>query len=270
LREAQFQRLALHWFTRFGLRERLEGIIHQHASFASSVATGRIVRAVKGSAEGADLVDVTARESPGSRPMLVVRLRPESLLAPEPLAAFLRHELMHIRDMLDPAFGYDRTPPQSDAGPSADNLLRDRYRVLWDVTIDGRLAQASPGRPQVRDLRWREFKRAFAALGDGCADAFDHWWNLPHPTHAALLAFATAPPGAAFGHGTGRCPICQFPVASLDPRVATLPEHVVRALQAEHGSWQREHGICSQCVDLYGARYGHTETVPCAGRARSG
>jgi hypothetical protein len=62
----------------------------------------------------------------------------------------LRHELMHVADMLDPAFGYERSLPTSDDGPSADNIVRDRYRVLWDVTIDGRLARAGLAHPDAR------------------------------------------------------------------------------------------------------------------------
>lgn len=257
LREAQFQRLALDSFARFGLREALEAILDEHAALASRISGGRIVQALRHSAEGADLLDVGRREPAGTRPLLVVRLRPESLLQPETLAAFLRHELMHIADMLDPAFAYDRILPQSGDGPSADNLLRDRYRVVWDVTIDGRLARASHGTAGTRDWRWREFKAAFAMLGDGCADAFDQWWHQPHPTHAALLAFAIAPAGTAFGHATGRCPICRFPVASLDARVATVTEHVVKALQAEYPAWRLGDGICPQCLDLYEARSRH-------------
>jgi hypothetical protein len=195
-REAGFHQFACRWFTRFGLRERLEGIIGRHAPFAASVAEGRVVRAVKRSAEGADLVDVAARHPAGSRPLLVVRLLPESLLAPDALAALLAHELRHVADMLDPAFGYERTQPESVGGPLADNLLRDRYRVVWDVTIDGRIARASSARSQVREPRWQEFKTTFAALGDGCADAFDYWWTVAQPTHAGLLAFAAGSPGA--------------------------------------------------------------------------
>lgn len=42
----------------------------------------------------------------------MVRLRPGSLQSPAHVAALLRHELMHIEDLLDPAFGYDLPPSQ--------------------------------------------------------------------------------------------------------------------------------------------------------------
>jgi len=61
----------------------------------------------------------------------------------------------------------------ADDGPSRDNVQRDRYRVLWDVTIDGRLARSlradQPGAS--RDARWREFAATFSMLGDA-ADTY--------------------------------------------------------------------------------------------------
>lgn len=257
-RETEFHALALKWFDRFGLRTPLEAGVDEHPVLAGHVAGGRIVRAITRWAEGADLVD-TARDRTGSRPLLVLRLTPESLLARDTLTAFLRHELMHVTDMLDPAFGYQRALPPSGDGPSADNILRDRYRVVWDVTIDGRLAQAGRGQPQARDQRWREFKATFAVLADDCATAFEYWWTRSQPTHAELVTFVTAPAGTTVGRDAGRCPFCRFPVASLDRRVATLAEPVIRALRAEFPSWRAEQGMCSQCFDLYESRYGHPD-----------
>jgi len=261
-REARFQALALEWLDRFGLRARMDAALAEWPALEGRVVGGRIVRALARPAEGADLVDAAAaRERTESRPLLVLRLVPQSLLDNNTLSSLLRHELMHITDILDPAFGYERTLPFSDDGPSADNILRDRYRVVWDVTIDGRLTRAGRGQLRARDTRWREFRMAYAMLADACPGVFDHWWNRPHPTHAELVAFAVAPAGATAGRGAGRCPFCEFPVASLDSRVWTLTEPVIRALRTEHPSWHSEQGICSQCFDLYEARYGYADTV---------
>jgi hypothetical protein len=259
LREAQFHALALEWFGRFGLRARLEAAVEQHSALAGSVAGGRIVRAMGRGAEGADLVDPAVHQPGDARPLLVVRLTPESLLDADRLTRLLRHELMHVTDMLDPSFGYQRDLPASGDGPSADNIVRDRYRVVWDATIDGRLARSQNVSPPTRDVRWREFRTAFAMLGDQGPDAFERWWNEPQPTHRSILAFAKAPAGSVTG--AGRCPFCQFPVATLDPRVSALSEPVARALQTEHPSWRREQGICPQCFDLYEARYGHASST---------
>jgi hypothetical protein len=191
----------------------------------------------------------------------VLRLRPESLLDEHGLHALLRHELMHVADMLDPAFGYERALPPSDGGPSADNILRDRYRVVWDATIDGRLARAGFGSPATRDARAREFAAAFSMLGERCASAFEEWWDAEHPLHPEMVAFATLTALTPFAGGpsrayAGRCPVCRFPTASLDDRAAAIAPDVVNAIREENPAWRVEQGLCSQCVDLYEARHG--------------
>ena len=184
---------------------------------------------------------------------------------------------MHVADMLDPSFGYERALPASDDGPSRDNIQRDRYRVLWDVTIDGRLACAG-GHPRgVRtshvapadhgdptpDARWQEFAATFSMLGDDCRRAFDAWFDNGHPTHAALAAFAVAPGGSETAGDSGRCPLCRFPVVVLDPRPERLAAATIAAIRDHHPSWEIEQGLCPQCLDLYEARYGETSHVGC-------
>ncbi|MBI3494346.1 MAG: hypothetical protein HY047_21575 [Acidobacteria bacterium] len=261
-RDAQFRALNLRWFARFGLQARVEAAVNEHAGFTGRLCGGRIVRAIARAEEGADLIDPASRAHVRAGPLLVLRLRPESLLDQDTLQAFLRHELMHVADMLDPAFGYERTLPPSDGGPSADNMLRDRYRVVWDATIDGRLARAGFGSAATRDTRLHEFTAAFAMLGEDGPSAFEIWWDADRPTHGAMVAFATFATGPAHA-GAGRCPVCRFPAASLDDRVSRIVPPVVAAIREENPSWRIEQGLCSQCLDLYEARYGTTSDLVC-------
>lgn len=195
-REASFRALHLRWFVRLALHDIVEGVVAERADIAVQMSEGRVVRSFTRSEEGAELIDRIVPRSAEARPLMVLRLRPAMLLEPDALCALLRHELAHIGDMLDPAFGYERTLPPSDDGPSGDNIVRDRYRVLWDVTIDGRLARAGHGSEGVRAARRREFAAAFSMLGDRRGAAFDDWFDRIRPTHAALAAFAQAPNGA--------------------------------------------------------------------------
>lgn len=261
-RDARFHEFNLRWFARFGLQTRVEAAVNEHAGFTGGLCGGRIVRAFARAEEGADLIDPVSRARAASGPLLVLRLRPESLLDQDSLRALLRHELMHVADMLDPAFGYERALPPSDGGPSADNILRDRYRVVWDATIDGRLARAGFGHAVTRDARWREFSAAFVMLGEGCRSAFEAWWDEDRPTHAEMVAFATFATGPVDA-GAGRCPVCRFPVASLDDRISTIAPPVVAAIREENPSWRIEQGLCPQCLDLYEARYGTASDRVC-------
>jgi hypothetical protein len=256
-REERFQSLHLRWFVRLGLHGVVEQIVSERPELAGGVGEGRVVRALTRSEEGADLMDRVTPEHADLRPLLVIRLRPAMLLESEALRALLRHELTHIGDMLDPAFGYERTLRPSDDGPSGDNIVRDRYRVLWDVTIDGRLARAGLGSDRMRTARWQEFTATFSMLGDRRRAAFDDWFDRTRPTHAALAAFAQAATGADSTNSadSGRCPICRFPVASLDRQPERLSADASAAIRGDHPTWSIQQGLCSQCLDLYEARH---------------
>ena len=263
-REARFRSLHLLWFVRLGLHRIIEQAMSERPEIANRLAEGRVVRAMTRREEGADLIDRGAGES-NTGPMLVLRLRPATFVEPDALGNLLRHELLHIRDMLDPAFGYRPTLPPSDDGPSHDNILRDRYRVLWDITIDGRLARAGRLSDHVRAARRLEFTAAFRMLGDRCQEVFDEWFDRVQPSHAALVAFALTQ-GAdrtTADNLAGRCPLCRFPVAALDPRPDRLSAAARAAIRTEHATWTIEQGLCSQCLDLFEARPGKTCDVGC-------
>jgi hypothetical protein len=194
-RERQFRSLHRHWFVRLGLGRAVEQAIAESVRHVHRVREARIVGAIAQREEGADLVDRVVTDTGGQEPLLVIRLRPETLLDSAAVRALLRHELIHVADMLDPEFGYQRTLPPTGEGPSADTIVRDRYRVVWDVTIDGRLARAGRG-TTARSARWTEFAATFPMLGDHLPDAFEAWFDCAKPTHAALAAFARAPAAA--------------------------------------------------------------------------
>ena len=262
-REAGFRALHLEWFARLGLHRVIEQAVAARACLLDHVSGCRVSRALTEREEGADLIDpspATARTGDGP-PVLALRLRPAALLAPEALATLLAHELTHVADMLDPAFKYARTLPASDDGPSADNILRDRYRVLWDVTIDGRLSRSGLADPRARDVRRREFAATFAMLGGEGPRLFDEWFDRIQPTHPGLVAFAQAPNGNARTNpdDSGRCPLCRFPVAALDSHPERLSAAARAILRADFPAWRPEQGLCAQCLDLYEAR--HEEAV---------
>ncbi len=264
-REAGFHALHSRWFVRFNLGRTVEQVVGERADVGAMVSGCRVFRAASRLDEGADLAD-PAGTVDDRRPAMLVRLRPAALLEPASLQTLLRHELMHVADMLDPAFAYERTLSASDSGPSHDNLVRDRYRVLWDVTIDGRLVRAGLLDPQIREARWREFAATFAMLDHRCLELFEEWFDGTQPTHGRLVAFAFAPGRPEDGEhaGSGRCPLCRFPVAWLDPHPERLSEPVRSVIRADDPSWNIEQGLCSQCLDLYEARY--EETVEMARR----
>ena len=261
-RELEFRALHLAWFARLGLSRAVGDILNEFPELGVRLGEARVLRALTRREEGADLLDQLL---PGAshQPLLVVRLRPATLLDHNSLETLLRHELMHVVDMLDPGFGYERSLPSSDDGPSADNILRDRYRVLWDTTIDGRLVRSGKVGPGAREARRREFVATFMMLGERGGDAFAEWFDQPRPTHAAMVAFAQSPHETGSGPSTnpGRCPLCRFPVAALEPHPSRLSAAAEAILRADFPGWVPKQGLCAQCLDLYEARREETADV---------
>ena len=124
-----------------------------------------VARAQRPREEGAELYVAPEKEiEEKERRSVRILLRPQSLLDPEASLAFLRHELFHIADMLDPSFGYQPSLPPSEVGPTHDRLIIERYRALWDTAIDARMMRRGWLPEGVRTERLDDFRRAFPAL----------------------------------------------------------------------------------------------------------
>jgi hypothetical protein len=193
-REARFEELHGRFFVQLGLDRPLHAALGEFPQVLRRVGLCQVLRAIGRRDEGADLRDELARGMRADRspPALVVRLRPESLLEPSQLAPFLRRELQQVADMLDPAFGYERELPVDGADPARASLLRERYRVVWVATVEGRLAARQGCEPEGLEACRSAFSSAFPAPEDGGERAFERWFHEPAPTHRAILAFIGA------------------------------------------------------------------------------
>ena len=274
-RDERFGQVHRRWFARLGLGRPLDRALAEARASLTQVEECRVATAVSRKDELADLFDRSAVGDSldgvqsgvdlpaNASKVILVRLRPEAFLDPPALLAFLRHEFLHLADILDPSFAYQRRLPCVDAGPSYDHVLRNRYRVVWDTTIDGRLLRRGFANPEVRSARFKEFRAAFPMLGGEVGQEFERWFDAEHPTHERLVAFIRDP--ASFGDTpegrfAGRCPICRFPTAVLDPHPERLSEEAREELHDDYPWWRLELGVCSQCVDLYQAR--HASSAP--------
>lgn len=250
-REAGFEALHGEWFVCLGLDRPLHRALSERPGVRSGVSECRVTRAHSRQEEMADLL---GREAAGLPPVLVVRLRSESFQDEEALLRLLRHEILHVADMLDPAFGYQKELPASEEGPSYDNILRDRYRAVWSATVDGRLVGQGLIGETMRRKRRKDFARSFGMLGDQVDAAFQSWFQEPHPTHAAIVSYIQSPGGAGASALDGRCPLCRFP-AALDPRASErLTPEALEEIEGDRPSWRPAQGMCPQCADLYLAR----------------
>ncbi len=277
-REATFRKLHGEWFDQLGLARPIVQALEERPSIAAATQGCRVGRARAREEEGAELFVRPAAAGAGEPELrwVVVRLRPEALSLPERLVQFLRHEFLHIADMLDPHFGYEPHLPPAVAGPAHERLLQDRYRALWDATIDGRLASLGRAPASARAERLRDFTRAFPMLGAAAEGAFARFFDGVACTHADMVAFVTSPGGFAGAsrdarptcppgsdsappvvtgpHPGERCPLCRFPTYAFEPDPAGLPHGVLAAIGQDFPAWVPAHGLCLQCADLYRCR----------------
>ncbi|MFQ5830181.1 MAG: hypothetical protein ACE5JD_13645 [Candidatus Methylomirabilia bacterium] len=259
-REASFRALHAAWLVRLGLGQEVERAFAEHPSIAASTHRGVAFSASSGRDEGAEIfVSAADGASGAARRTVILRLRGQTLAIPERLDAFLRHELLHIADMLDPRFGYEPQLPSSPAGPVYDQLLRERYRVLWDAFVDGRLMGRGQAAAGLRVERLGEFSRTFPMLGEQTEEAFERFFGGVNPTHPELVAFATDPPRALGRHPLGRrpgqpCPLCGFPTYVFESEPDGLPIEVQAQIRETFPGWSPGDGLCSQCADLYRSR----------------
>jgi hypothetical protein len=192
-REAGFRALHAAWFTRLGLEKGIDEALRAQPSITANAARCLVASASSTRDEGSELFVSIENGSGEAQRSVLIRLRPETITCPDRLRSLLRHELLHIADMLDPRFGYEPRFPPVAAGSVPERALRDRYRVLWDAYVDGRLARLGRARSGIRVERLNDFASVFPMLGKGTEHAFRHFFEGTNLTHAELVAFAADP-----------------------------------------------------------------------------
>jgi hypothetical protein len=259
-REKLFIDLNRSRFVRLGLGRPVEQALQEQAVIIEKVENCFIIRATQAKEEGAELfVAQDANQNSVEHRTLRLLLRPESLFGAQALTVFLRHELFHIADMLDPAFAYEPTLPKAEGGPTYDTLITSRYRVLWDVTINGRMLRRGWCGASVREQQFSDFVHAFPMLQDRLEELFSRFFDSEQPKHTDLARVAFDPRhaiGSLQRHaapGT-HCPLCKFPTHAFEAEPNNLGAEVLAALKEDFPNWTASLGLCVQCADLYRGR----------------
>lgn len=259
-REEAFQTLHQCWFERIGLHEPLEEVLSYWPILRTHTHRCLLVKAPSKKEVGAELFvaeDHSGRSKCEIR-SVVIRLTAELLIQSEPLIHFLRRELLHVVDMLAPKFGYEPNLPKSEIGPTYDRLLQERYRILWDLTIDGRLQRKNFLPASVREKHWTIFKNTFPGPGQDLEKVFNFFFDNDAPKHQDLLSFSLAPE-TWFIHANleskskGICPLCHFPSHCLVD-AKNLSATIIDEIKKEHTNWRVAEPVCRQCCDLYESR----------------
>jgi hypothetical protein len=258
-RNSAFFRLHLEWFREWGLEKLLTDPLKDFPLLPEALRILAFRKSQGKNDNGAELYVNEAGEHNG-----VVAMRPERLEREAELDSFLRHELTHLHDMINPGFGYVPDLPVQGPSLNQQRLARERYRSLWDVTIDGRLIRSGRQTIATQEQRWLEFSAAFAFWTEARQEeVFDSLWSNPAPTHRALEELVCDPrqlQSTAGPRPGAPCPLCGFPTFAW-AAAAGMTDDLVAAICSEFPHWKPEHGACGRCFEIFRVRRSHASTV---------
>lgn len=251
-RETSLQRLHALFFERLRFAQAVQQAVDEFPAIEARASEVLVALAATSAEEGADL----GRERVG------IRLQADRFLDLDALRRYLRHELCHVTDLLSPDFGY--------AVETVETIIRNRYRLLWCLSIDARL-EAAGKVPYADKLTHQiEFDVAYRTFEPAVRQAiFERLWQPEPIAHAPLLLLARSSEalfrlaGEAGLHGAADlrrtrlpgapCPLCRFP----SHRFAEdhLLDHTLAAeIRHDFPDWTVDDGLCERCLELYALR----------------
>ena len=250
-RNTAFFKLHLDWFREWGLEQPLTDVLKEFPLVREQLGVLAVRKTTGKNDEGAELYVNETGQRTG-----LLALRLERLSNDAKLRDYLRHEFTHLHDMLNPAFGYSPALDLPGLNAAQKRLARERYRLLWDITIDGRLTAIGHLPMATREQHSAAFARGYSfwPLAKQ-VEVFDALWNDATPRHAGFLALIADPRGLRDAHRPepgASCPLCDFPTFHWADTAALTPA-ILQRVTAEFPAWQPEQSLCSRCLETYEA-----------------
>ncbi len=269
-REAEFDRVHEQFFLRLGFGEVMNEALKEFPALSGKVEAVVVGKAMTKHNERADLSQ--------DFKSIGIKILVERFLDPHNLQKLLRHELMHVSDMLDRQFRHEYREMLNVSFPAEENIIRDRYRVLWDIYIDSRLIRAGKKTVSDKHGRYQEFEALYYKIPNASRMAiFDGLWQMEMLTHDQILEMAVdtgvllqrlgAHPGTietldkeVLSKSTlllgSLCPLCRFPTFNWVDDLDQFDKNVIELIQEDYPHWTVENGACGQCVEGYEVRVG--------------
>lgn len=263
-REAGLQRLHTLFFERLGFAQSVQQALDEFPEIEARASEVIVALAATSHDEGADL----GREQVNGNGRVItrvgIRLQPHRFLDLAALRRYLRHELWHIADLLSPDFGY--------AGETVETIIRNRYRLLWCLSIDARLEAAGKEPRADKPTHRLEFDAAYHTFAPAVRQAiFERLWRPEPISHASLLLMARNSEalfrlaGDASPHGSesrrharlpgSPCPLCRFPSHNFaDDHL--LDRTLTAEIRHDFPDWTVDDGLCERCLELYTLQVG--------------
>jgi len=238
--------------------------------FEERIREVTVKRAINKVDEGSNVLNRVS-----GNPLIEMRVLASRFSNPEEaqeLDAFLIHEFMHAKDMVDPEFDYEDAFYPGNRW--VNNLITARFRLLWNMYVDSRLARMGVVSVLPKDARYREFDNFYRKIPEKQRKGiFEGLWKTEKLTHEELLSMATdldtlmskyVDPGEMtdadkdYIHLQGSpCPLCKFPTYNwVDDPESICDEMVIEAIQIDFPDWESRDGACDRCVEVYELRAG--------------
>jgi hypothetical protein len=259
-RDRAFAALHETWFAELGFRGVMDALIARTTRVRHAVSRFMLTLAPGRGGQSVELFGAPGRYS------VVMSVAPVLFRDEAAFCYWARHELMHVDDMLDPAFEYDIAHRPTGATPTARDLVRERYALMWGICIDARLDLAGHLPENVKPRRQDELARAFGTPPHDVVErVFQSLWNqfaAARPSHPVLMHMARMglpelrSPDTAWqperqAPGTP-CPACRFPTFDWADREQL--DALAGAVQADRAEWTVSDGLCGRCAELYRSR----------------
>ena len=268
-RETAFQDFHMSWFAKLALETPLVESLGSYPHIISKVDRVAIVQAPSKKKEGAELFRKNDKvySNDEKNTSILITLTPEQFCKRDRLLDYLRHELQHIEDMLNPDFGYKINSSNPKLSSLIDSLFLQRYSVLWDLTVDGRLAKKEWQTSLSKEKHFEIFQQTFQLPQRESSRLFDYFFDNPDPRHEKLEDFAVDPLGwlqdrkNAKDASKGNCSLCTFSSTDLSTNLEQISEEIIELIQKENPDWKLSDPVCSHCIDIYESRFTLTESL---------
>jgi hypothetical protein len=260
-REEGFEEVDRKVFATLGLGSGIEEILEEFPLIPEKIGLMEIRKAYNREEES---VNISNRHLETDQKATIIRLRPQCFFNPNGFVNVIRHEFMHLNDILDEEFGYNTR--RFGKNPSEDAFIRDRYRIMWDIYIEARLAREGRDATDMgRDGCWKEFNLLYVKLPEEDRKTiFETLWNREKMTHSGIAELASDPykllQSADISTKEGDaetkkkvalpgspCPLCKFP--TYHPVHDFSPE-ALEKIKKDFPKWE-EDWACERCMDLY-------------------
>lgn len=251
-REESFRKFYKVWFSKLGLGVIFERIVGEFPLLAGSEILVFVKRVFRQKDEGSELyVEDFAKT-------VLIGLQVIRILDKPFLEAILRQELVHVSDMLDPEFQYSPDPIFGGTCETENDLIRDRFAVLWNLYVSSRIQRKGFQSLVSRGRQKLDFDKTFSFWSEKKRNqVFEDLLNRDQWTHPELLRLARHRDQTRISdRGWFRCPLCSFSsYESVDCRVREAAA-VVKRIEQDREDWEPERGVCQQCFAIYRSKLG--------------